>query len=95
MFIPPYRFINFDELFPHTYMIGWHQQIEIYCYDRVDKEGSRLERTLDFDSFDLGVNFYLTLIMLHKLTQIFSRNELFATFFFWTNYYDLDLSKTI
>ena len=39
------------------YMIGRHQQIEIYCYNRVDKEGSRLERTLDFDSFDLGVNF--------------------------------------
>ena len=81
MFIPPYRFINFDELFPHTYMIGRHQQIEIYCYNRVDKEGSRLERTLDFDSFDLGVNFYLTLIMLHKLTQIFPGMSYLQPFF--------------
>ena len=81
MFIPSYSFINFDELFPHTYMIGQHQQIEIYCYDRVDKEGSRLERTLDFDSFDLGVNFYLTLIMLHKLTQIFPGMSYLQPFF--------------
>ena len=57
MFIPPYRFINFDELVPHTYMIDRRQQIKIHCNDRVDKEGSRLERTPDFDSFDLGVNF--------------------------------------
>ena len=57
MFIPPYRFINFDEFFQHTYMIGQCQPIEIYCYDRVDKEGSRMEGTLDFDSFDLGANF--------------------------------------
>ena len=81
MFIPPYRFINFDELFPHTYIICRRQQIKIYCYDRVDKEGSRLERTLDFDSFDLGVNFYLTLIMLHKLTQIFPGMSYLQPFF--------------
>ena len=81
MFIPPYCFINFDELFPHTYMIGRHQQIEIYCYDRVDKEGSRLERTLDFDPFDLGGQLLLNPNNVTQIHSNFSRNELFATFF--------------
>ena len=62
-------------------MIGRHQQIEIYCYDRVDKEGSRLERTLDFDPFDLGGQLLLNPNNVTQIHSNFSRNELFATFF--------------
>ena len=47
--------------------------------NRVDKEGSRMERTLDFDSFDLEVN------DVTKTQSNFSRNKFFATFFVWTN----------
>ena len=37
--------------------VGWNKHVGEIFNNRVDKEGSRMERTLDFDSFDLGVNF--------------------------------------
>ena len=57
-----------------------------------------MERTLDFDSFDLGAETQGSTFNPNNVTQThsnFSRNKFFATFFFWTNFYDLDLSKTI
>ena len=45
------KFIKIDK------PVGWNKHVGEIFNTRVDKEGSRMERTLDFDSFDLGVNF--------------------------------------